>query len=618
MMERPSLSSSSSSWIGNNCQYQQQVQQQQVQVAAVEDAMRTTLSSAETSAYHRAKEQCPHLMEQESPISRFLAVEKNHIPNTARRVAQYWTIRQKIFGDDKAYLPLSFEDHDHGGALSSEDRSVFENGAFVLLRENDHRGRSIVVFDRKQQLSEHSTFPYFEPHKMRCAFYVLNQACYNDQTQQQGIVFLIVSNLSINYNVFTQAIQLMQHALPMRTVEFHCFFLPSRSSLLGGIMERLLNYVRDLCGVFAKDAIIHRGATDQEVIQHVMNHLGIPKRIVPSWIGGSWTKTEFRRWNGLDKIHHHNNQNNHTNHNNVLASSIHADEQIKKERKRLLVADQSRRKRERSKQMVDNLERQRQNLQFSNEQLRIQNEQLAGLLQIVKEAVTAIEHSTMVNMTALTAPLRSDPNNNNFFVAVQQHPDPFNNDMESNDQRCHRTMTTNRRPITATPPSNSIPTAAASSSASALPWNELFSEEIYEPVLSTGMKTNDPTSMASVLYGSTSDSSRKRAWAETTTSSSSSSSSLLPSLLSSSSFLPFVKQQRQQMYNNSDINDYTHHHHVANTVTGTTGTTDTTTTKSAWNTSNGNSSFPIQRLVYDDTPAFDPPSASFLADWTNW
>ena len=56
-------------------------------------------------------------------------------------MAGYWKTRRKLFGEDRAFLPMSLY-----GALSNE-HELIETGIFGIL-PNDQQGRGVLFFDR--------------------------------------------------------------------------------------------------------------------------------------------------------------------------------------------------------------------------------------------------------------------------------------------------------------------------------------------------------------------------------------------------------------------------------------------------------------------------------------
>jgi hypothetical protein len=91
-------------------------------------------------SYAEALRRNPHLVEAESNPDLYMAYDQHDPWRAALRVAAYWTTRAEIFGDDRAYRPLTLSGH---GALSPEDVKLFHTG-FLMILPNDRHGRAVV------------------------------------------------------------------------------------------------------------------------------------------------------------------------------------------------------------------------------------------------------------------------------------------------------------------------------------------------------------------------------------------------------------------------------------------------------------------------------------------
>jgi hypothetical protein len=61
-------------------------------------------------------------------------------------VVDYWKVRRELFGEDRAYLPLTLTGD---GALSEEDMQVLRTGAFMILPKTVH-GKPTLFHDRSR------------------------------------------------------------------------------------------------------------------------------------------------------------------------------------------------------------------------------------------------------------------------------------------------------------------------------------------------------------------------------------------------------------------------------------------------------------------------------------
>jgi hypothetical protein len=93
-----------------------------------------------TEAYVEALRRAPDLVETESNPDLYMEYDHHDPWRAALRVAAYWTTRVEIFGDDRAYRPLTLTGRD---ALSPEDVKLFRTG-FLMVLPNDRHGRAVV------------------------------------------------------------------------------------------------------------------------------------------------------------------------------------------------------------------------------------------------------------------------------------------------------------------------------------------------------------------------------------------------------------------------------------------------------------------------------------------
>jgi hypothetical protein len=324
----------------------QQQQEQQVQ------EMLRTLPTSDTMAYYEALQTCPSIVHTESPIARFLDVSNGNIRNAAVRLAEYWKVRHQLF-QHRAYHPMTLRED---GALFPDDRPLWDHASVVLMPHTDIWGRSMVFVDRSRLSLNHSTYPLFDENKLRGLFLLFHMACCdNPMTQKDGIVLLVAAHAAPRTSLFRQAQLMVKNALPIRSVELHLFFLPSRSSLVVGLVEQIFSYLIELAGLMEEYVIVHRGQTDEDIVQGIMTKLGITKRMIPAWVGGTWKKEDYKRW-----FH-------------SRATTITPEVRSK-------VAISSQRKRQKQLQHEVNLQRQIVQLKCDNEQLQTNNKCLEQLL----------------------------------------------------------------------------------------------------------------------------------------------------------------------------------------------------------------------------------------------
>lgn len=143
-----------------------------------------TMPDSEKATYLFVLEKFPHLVQQESPGERFLRAADFDPWAAASRLVQYWTMRRKFFGDDRAFLPMTLK-----GAMR-EDRKVLELG-FCAHLPPDKSGRFVVYWNRIACTSAVASRESF----LRCLFYMTHVASENENAQR-GLVLLFNARVS--------------------------------------------------------------------------------------------------------------------------------------------------------------------------------------------------------------------------------------------------------------------------------------------------------------------------------------------------------------------------------------------------------------------------------------
>ena len=123
-------------------------------------------------AYERALEL--DLIERETKHSTFLRAAEYNPKDAAQRIVEYWKVRRKNFGQDKAFRPITLETADPDEKLA--------HGTIRLL-PRDRNGRSVLFFDRVRCFNVGMKTADI----LRCLTYLLHTI---DDEEGRGIVLL--------------------------------------------------------------------------------------------------------------------------------------------------------------------------------------------------------------------------------------------------------------------------------------------------------------------------------------------------------------------------------------------------------------------------------------------
>jgi len=107
------------------------------------------LPEGQATAYWNAKRKCPELVHAKIPT--YLHYHKHNVWEAAKQVCSYWTERFRLFGEDRACLPLSMQTNSDPSspvsALSASCQELIRLGAIAVLPGHSD-GRKVILLDR--------------------------------------------------------------------------------------------------------------------------------------------------------------------------------------------------------------------------------------------------------------------------------------------------------------------------------------------------------------------------------------------------------------------------------------------------------------------------------------
>jgi hypothetical protein len=138
------------------------------------------IPDADKQAYLEALERSPQLVKRETDPVAFLRCEKYDAWAAAKRLVAYWEVRKKVFGNERAFLPMT-----QTGAIA-EDMEYLRKPLLTLLPDDEH-GRPVIHCDRIRCVR--SVVP--RDSVVACFFYMMHVLCEREGTQQRGIVGIV-------------------------------------------------------------------------------------------------------------------------------------------------------------------------------------------------------------------------------------------------------------------------------------------------------------------------------------------------------------------------------------------------------------------------------------------
>lgn len=234
------------------------------------------LSDEDTHWARQAKQKFPQLCKDDFKLM-FLRCEVFNSDLAAQRYAQYWKKRVEIFGEERAFLPLTLNQALHDPSI----QKAFHMGVMTLLdKAKDPAGRAIVYFDPSKYDPSKYTLQTIIP----AYWYVLHAALEMTTAQQKGLIFLgdpgRARMSQFDRAVAKELIASLRGALPIRLSAFHLVHPPTFAKLVLPIVKMFMS------DRMKKRLVIHAGKQDK-VLKDLETKNGLTKDMLPTTIGGN-------------------------------------------------------------------------------------------------------------------------------------------------------------------------------------------------------------------------------------------------------------------------------------------------------------------------------------------
>jgi len=224
---------------------------------------------------------CPELLTDKFKLM-FLRCEVFNTALAVARYARYWKERVAIFGEEKAFQPLTLDQ-----ALS-EDHAAIELGFVVPLTNiKDPKGRAILFVN--SYVLDKSRYTYLS--LCRAVWYAAHVALESESAQKYGIVMLHDPSRAkfsqFDVRFAKQILPGMQGAVPLRLAALHNCKPPA-----------FLPIVYSIAKVFVSDRmkkrILFHPGNDLK-IRKALARYGLDESMIPSELGGE-VVVDSKKW----------------------------------------------------------------------------------------------------------------------------------------------------------------------------------------------------------------------------------------------------------------------------------------------------------------------------------
>jgi hypothetical protein len=367
---------------------------------ALEELMHVvhSLPLTKKAAFLQAMKTCPQVVERESHPLAFCRYDDYNYWKAADRLVHYWTERVSLFGQDRAFLPMT---QTGNGALTGDDVMSLHTGSYSILPPTA-AGRSVFFIDRSRALANATPQA-----RLRAAFYVLTLLSQEKDAQTRGILAfnLLVSPRTTGLDHdFSHSFYRLMGVFPLK-MEVHLLnFLPKCAGK-HAVVKQAMTAGFAFCSMYIGAFQVVTERAGAAMLAHLCA-LGLMAAGVPVSVGGKWTYASFSRWCrdrsscevAVEELHRRTQatsavgeETRATDH----TTQVVVDEEGKRQRMRTVNVIHSRQKRERRKTEERDLKEECTQLQKQSRHLKATHAKLESLLASAKLVEEAVQEGVM-------------------------------------------------------------------------------------------------------------------------------------------------------------------------------------------------------------------------------
>jgi hypothetical protein len=233
------------------------------------------LPQDEKAFYIEALERAPlQVWEEESNPDMFLRAEDFHARFAAKRICKYWQLRSKTFGP-KRFRSLSLTGE---GALETRELKVLQSDPVMLLPK-DAEGCLVLSIDGSCVEKKR---PWIEA-RDRCIFYMFSLLAESDISETEGAVLLYKMESPPCHSLDVAFLERLVSSLPLR---FKAVHLLSNEPIPKDIVSQLS---------FGDATFVHVGSSNEELASQ-LEEFGLNKAGLPKYLNGKWGLSKYLQW----------------------------------------------------------------------------------------------------------------------------------------------------------------------------------------------------------------------------------------------------------------------------------------------------------------------------------
>jgi hypothetical protein len=236
------------------------------------------------AAYLEAADKCPQMITSESDPYLFLQQSNWDCTQAATLLATNWKIRLELFGEERAFLPLS--DLSGQGSLTEEDIKVLASG-FIVFLPSDAQRRTVLFVNAQRHGRRNDILPF------RCFFYMWMLA--SKRGLPVSVIRYATDGIMLN-KAKSDQLELILLSFPFEIGGLYILHMLPPESIRRHVTDvqipmLMRNLEQDISKV-TQNAVCK---TPQQTLQQLLK-LGFDKDALPDCVGGTWSYDVFHSW----------------------------------------------------------------------------------------------------------------------------------------------------------------------------------------------------------------------------------------------------------------------------------------------------------------------------------